>query len=127
MCRVIKDFKQEGCFLYSSIGEPIEFADSVSGPKSCTCSEEYACSANEDNEIDFVFGVVKVKILIVIKFKSEYVTFTEGIRLSRFMSTEPGLSSLHMVTEIDIFQTNFLFHFLLGLAQRVLYPSFVFC
>ena len=68
-------FKQEGCFLYSSIGEPIEFADSVSGPKSCTCSEEYACSANEDNEIDFVFGVVKVKILIVIKFQSEYVPF----------------------------------------------------
>ena len=41
------------------------FDASVSGPKSCTCSEEFACSANEENEVDLIFGVMKVNLISI--------------------------------------------------------------
>ena len=35
-----------------------------SGPKSCLCSGQYACTAGEDNTIDTFIGVTKVKCWI---------------------------------------------------------------
>jgi len=50
---------QEGCFLFSSIGQQIAFNDSISGPPDCLCSDNFACKADEDNIVDRIFGVIK--------------------------------------------------------------------
>jgi len=44
---------QDACFLFSSIGDQVSFPQCVSGPKSCVCSENYACSATQENTISY--------------------------------------------------------------------------
>jgi len=44
---------KDACILYSSTGEKAYFPETVSGPRSCVCSENVACSATEDNLIRF--------------------------------------------------------------------------
>ena len=61
---------QEGCFLYSSVGEQVPFNDSISGPHDCLCSEQYACTAEEDNQVDSIFSVMKVKLHFKLFFVS---------------------------------------------------------
>ena len=31
----------------------------LSGPRTCTCSEQFACSSDEENTVDRIFGVLK--------------------------------------------------------------------
>ena len=31
----------------------------LSGPRSCTCSDQFACSSDEENTVDRIFGVLK--------------------------------------------------------------------
>jgi len=50
---------QEGCTLFSVIGQPVSYNDSISGPRDCLCSEHYACTAEEDNLVEKIFGVMK--------------------------------------------------------------------
>merc|ERR1719300_2045807 len=42
---------QEWCVLFGSVGEEISYQNCVSGPRSCVCSENFACTATIDNEI----------------------------------------------------------------------------
>ena len=35
-----------------------------SGPRDCLCSEQYACTVGEENEVDTIFGVTKVNKLL---------------------------------------------------------------
>ena len=46
--------------MFSAIGQPVPFNNSISGPRDCLCSEQYACTAGEDNHVDSIFGVMKV-------------------------------------------------------------------
>merc|ERR1712227_233426 len=45
------------CYSYSAIGSSITFDNAISGPRSCLCSQQYACSASEDNIIRMVAGI----------------------------------------------------------------------
>ena len=45
------------CFLFASISNHTTCKDCISGPASCTCSSNLACSADADNIIDVVPGV----------------------------------------------------------------------
>ena len=50
---------QNGCLLFSSIGSRTPFPHSMSGPRSCVCSQVGACTPAQDegNIVDLVLGV----------------------------------------------------------------------
>ena len=56
-------FFKLSCFLFSDIGENTGYDNSVSGPPSCICSRDYACTVDEDDEIEFIFNIFNVKHL----------------------------------------------------------------
>ena len=45
------------CILFQSVGNKTSWQESVSGPVSCTCSSQYACTADEENELEVVTNV----------------------------------------------------------------------
>ena len=45
------------CELFPSIGDPTQCSDCISGPKSCTCSNNVICSLHEDYLLDMVKDV----------------------------------------------------------------------
>ena len=47
------------CFLFGVTGTVTTCEHCISGPQSCTCSTESACSAQEENVIDVVNGVIE--------------------------------------------------------------------
>ena len=56
-------FFKLSCFLFSDIGENTGYDNSVSGPPSGICSRDYACTVDEDDEIEFIFNIFNVKHL----------------------------------------------------------------
>jgi len=49
---------QEACLLFENIGAETLFPDSVSGLRTCVCSDNFACRGTPDNEISFHNNVV---------------------------------------------------------------------
>jgi len=47
------------CFMFSTLGQPTDFQDSISGPPSCLCSSVEACDINGDNELEFVPDIIE--------------------------------------------------------------------
>ena len=50
-----------GCILYSDIGRTTYQPHTISGPVSCVCSHQLACSASPDNEVGVSVGVMEVR------------------------------------------------------------------
>jgi len=48
---------KEACFLFSNIGEKIGAQECISGPRSCLCSDNVACSSSVNNEVGAIFNV----------------------------------------------------------------------
>ena len=105
---------QEGCFLYSAIGQPVPFNDSIrngrillkyiikfwflSGPRDCLCSEQSACTANSENEVDTIFGVMEVNEIEFCPYIFWIIyILTLGGRLPSFMSDACRLYDIHLV------------------------------
>ena len=55
----------------------------LSGPRDCLCSEKFACTANGSNDVDTIFGVMKVKGFIKI---NNHILIHEGGRLPNYVS-----------------------------------------
>ena len=51
-----------GCVLYSDIGRTIYQPDTISGPASCVCSHQLACTASPDNEVGLTVEVMEVRL-----------------------------------------------------------------
>ena len=50
-----------GCILYSDVGKTTPHLHTISGPVYCVCSDQQACSANPDNEVEVIVGVMEVR------------------------------------------------------------------
>ena len=54
-----------GCILYSDIGRTTYQPHTISGPVSCVCSHQLACSASPDNEVEVSVGVMEVSVRVM--------------------------------------------------------------
>jgi hypothetical protein len=48
---------ESSCFLFAATSNRTTCKECISGPASCTCSSEVACSGDEDNILDAIPGV----------------------------------------------------------------------
>ena len=51
---------QNCCSLFSAVGEETEFPEVISGPRSCVCSDNFACSTTDDNLVRNYQNIIQV-------------------------------------------------------------------
>ena len=83
--------------MFSAVGQPVPFNNSISGPRDCLCSEQYACTAGEDNHIDSIFGVMEVNNVLHISIFITFCNMYLGGRLSSSVFGPFRLSNVHLV------------------------------
>jgi len=80
---------QDGCLLFSSVENEIEFPNSVSGQRSCVfCSENFACRASDENEIS-VYENVNLE-----ETCQEYCFNTSGCEIYTWYDSNEVLANL---------------------------------
>jgi len=76
------------CLLFARIGAEIPFPDSVSGERSCACSDNYACKRTLENEISFYENILMEETC------QDYCSHTSGCEFYTWYDSSEVLTNL---------------------------------